>query len=282
MGNHNRLLGVVKGMDGIKTGYTRASGFNLVSSVERDGRSIVAVVLGGKSGKSRNEQMAAIIEKNIKKASRGGDALIVAKPRGSSFKETVEVASAPVPEKRPVELTTLASEDPVSQRIATAHVVSDVSFQEAVEKQGPTFDIAAIEAKLIAMSKHRLPIPTPAPSSGTPDPIITSTQSEETQLAYSAEPAPAPAAEMAEQVVRGWHIQIGATPSADQAAALLDKARSASGKALSDVTDHTETVEKNGETLYRARFAGFDSKDDAWAACTKLKKKKFACIAIAN
>ena len=39
MGNHNRLLGHVKGMDGIKTGYTRASGFNLVSSVERDGRS---------------------------------------------------------------------------------------------------------------------------------------------------------------------------------------------------------------------------------------------------
>ena len=38
----------VKGVDGIKTGYTRASGFNLVSSVQRDGRSIVAVVLGGK------------------------------------------------------------------------------------------------------------------------------------------------------------------------------------------------------------------------------------------
>src|SRR5271155_3164855 len=47
MRNHNHLLGVVGGVDGIKTGYTRASGFNLVTSVHRDGRFIVAVVLGG-------------------------------------------------------------------------------------------------------------------------------------------------------------------------------------------------------------------------------------------
>ena len=47
IGNHNRLLGRVAGVDGIKTGYTRASGFNLVTSVKRDDRQIVAVVLGG-------------------------------------------------------------------------------------------------------------------------------------------------------------------------------------------------------------------------------------------
>ena len=47
IGNHNRLLGKVEGVDGIKTGYTRASGFNLVTSVQRDDRHVVAVVLGG-------------------------------------------------------------------------------------------------------------------------------------------------------------------------------------------------------------------------------------------
>ena len=47
--NTNRLLGVVKGMDGIKTGYTRASGFNLVTSVKQDDRHIVAVVMGGRT-----------------------------------------------------------------------------------------------------------------------------------------------------------------------------------------------------------------------------------------
>ena len=47
--NHNHLLDRVEGMDGIKTGYTRASGFNLLTSVKRDGHYIVAVVLGGAS-----------------------------------------------------------------------------------------------------------------------------------------------------------------------------------------------------------------------------------------
>jgi len=46
IGNHNRLLGAVRGVDGIKTGYTRAAGFNLVTSVQADGRSLVGVVIG--------------------------------------------------------------------------------------------------------------------------------------------------------------------------------------------------------------------------------------------
>src|SRR3974377_2246793 len=51
--NHNHLLGRVDGVDGIKTGYTRASGFNLVSSVHRGDRRIVAVVVGGTSSRAR-------------------------------------------------------------------------------------------------------------------------------------------------------------------------------------------------------------------------------------
>ena len=59
MRNHNKLLGRVEGVDGIKTGYTRASGFNLVSSVRRGNRHIVAVVLGGASGGARDARMRA-------------------------------------------------------------------------------------------------------------------------------------------------------------------------------------------------------------------------------
>ena len=47
--SHNKLLSRYSGTDGIKTGYTRASGFNLVSSVHRNGRHLIAVVLGGKT-----------------------------------------------------------------------------------------------------------------------------------------------------------------------------------------------------------------------------------------
>jgi D-alanyl-D-alanine carboxypeptidase len=51
--NHNNLLGEVEGVDGIKTGYTSASGYNLVTSVKRDGRYLVAVVMGGNTSTSR-------------------------------------------------------------------------------------------------------------------------------------------------------------------------------------------------------------------------------------
>ncbi len=65
--NHNRLLGNVEGVDGIKTGYTRASGFNLVSSMRRGNRHLVGVVLGGRSGGSRDATMRNLLAENLDK-----------------------------------------------------------------------------------------------------------------------------------------------------------------------------------------------------------------------
>ncbi len=61
--NHNNLLGRYIGVDGIKTGYTLASGFNLVSAVERDGTRLIGVVFGGKTARSRDRQMVKILDK---------------------------------------------------------------------------------------------------------------------------------------------------------------------------------------------------------------------------
>jgi D-alanyl-D-alanine carboxypeptidase len=69
MRNHNKLLGQVNGVDGIKTGYTDASGYNLVSSVWRNERHIVAVVLGGTSNAARDARMRQLIEEHIPQAS---------------------------------------------------------------------------------------------------------------------------------------------------------------------------------------------------------------------
>ena len=66
--NHNRLLGNVEGIDGIKTGYTRASGFNLVSSMRRGNRHLVGVVLGGRSGGSRDAIMRNLLAENLERA----------------------------------------------------------------------------------------------------------------------------------------------------------------------------------------------------------------------
>jgi D-alanyl-D-alanine carboxypeptidase len=69
IGNHNRLLGSVDGVDGIKTGYISASGFNIVTSVHRDNRYLLAVVLGGSSAGSRDERMRELIRDHIAEAS---------------------------------------------------------------------------------------------------------------------------------------------------------------------------------------------------------------------
>ena len=52
--NHNKLIGTVAGVDGIKTGYTRASGFNLMTSAKRRGRRVVAIMFGGSTARSRS------------------------------------------------------------------------------------------------------------------------------------------------------------------------------------------------------------------------------------
>src|SRR5690606_34082570 len=94
IGNHNRLLGNVKGVDGIKTGFTRAAGFNLVTSAKLDGRSIVAVVMGGQSGRSRDNKMRKLVATYLPKASRKDRANdFVAEKRPSVAVETAYAAA---------------------------------------------------------------------------------------------------------------------------------------------------------------------------------------------
>ena len=101
--NHNHLLGKVEGIDGIKTGYTRASGFNLVSSMRRGNRHIIGVVLGGRSGRSRDAIMRNLLAENLQKGATrhtvvavaerhpGNTAVAEAAPRPTA---TVEVNGA--------------------------------------------------------------------------------------------------------------------------------------------------------------------------------------------
>ncbi|HRD45765.1 MAG TPA: SPOR domain-containing protein [Caulobacter sp.] len=59
--NHNRLMGEFAGMDGLKTGYINASGFNLAASAVRDGRRLIAVVLGGRSTATRDDHVEDLL-----------------------------------------------------------------------------------------------------------------------------------------------------------------------------------------------------------------------------
>ncbi|WP_029584742.1 serine hydrolase [Bradyrhizobium sp. URHD0069] len=98
--NHNRLLGSVEGVDGIKTGYTRASGFNLVTSMRRGNRHLVGVVLGGRSGGSRDATMRNLLAENLEKAATKRTVAAITE-RGASD-ANADVAEAEV-ESRPTQ-----------------------------------------------------------------------------------------------------------------------------------------------------------------------------------
>ena len=81
---HNALLGQIAGVDGIKTGYTEASGYNLVASVRRDQKHIVAVVLGGTSNAKRDAQMRELITQYIPAAARQKTVPMIVETAGQS------------------------------------------------------------------------------------------------------------------------------------------------------------------------------------------------------
>ncbi|MGL4406154.1 MAG: SPOR domain-containing protein [Notoacmeibacter sp.] len=229
MANHNKLIGRVEGVDGIKTGYTNASGFNLVTSAQDGGRSIVAVVMGGKSGGSRDARMRQLVAAYLKKGSKNDQGDLVAAveaPKNVDPIQDVEVA------------------------------ILDVA---PIKKQKP--------AKNVAVAAYaEEPVKRPSVGLGKIDETVTaSVKSEQEQ------PSPG-----------GWMVQIAAADSVDGAEALLKKARAKAGKSVGSATNFIQQTEKNGQTLHRARFAGFASQQAAVNACNALKKQKVSCFAVAG
>ena len=111
--NHNRLLGNVEGVDGIKTGYTRASGFNLVSSMRRGNRHLVGVVLGGRSGGSRDATMRNLLAENLEKgATKRTVAAITERNPADGAVDVAEAETASRPAETVQSGSALASAEP--------------------------------------------------------------------------------------------------------------------------------------------------------------------------
>jgi D-alanyl-D-alanine carboxypeptidase/D-alanyl-D-alanine carboxypeptidase (penicillin-binding protein 5/6) len=267
---HNYLLGRVDGVDGIKTGYTRASGFNLVTSVKRDNRYLVGVVLGGDSGKSRDARMTQLVKTYMPKASKGARTapLIAGAPAndGSQLAAYAEVET-PIPPKRPIAPEPITTASVVgANSIFALSAVEEGDTSDAENDAPANVDVETITSAVIASDKV-----TPRTQQMPPRVDIASLSNDE------AVAAAAPAAD-----IGGWKIQLGATPTEGSARDILERAQAKAPNALADASPYTETVVKENVTLYRARFAGFSGKDEARAACAQLTKQKFACLALSD
>lgn len=152
IGNHNRLVTGMKGVDGIKTGFVRASGFNLLTSAKDDGRSVVGVVLGGTSGASRDAQMRKLITAYLPKASSGGRSAPVMVQATPPEPKPVVTARASVPVPAPISRdtsprATATSTTPTSVPMAAILAAAAVPLPKAAPQRAPE---PVVEAPVVA------------------------------------------------------------------------------------------------------------------------------------
>jgi D-alanyl-D-alanine carboxypeptidase len=296
MRNHNHLLGQVEGMDGIKTGYTAASGFNLLTSVRRGGHHIVAVVLGGASAGARDRYMANLIEDHIDGGAGVRTAAAITEDQPAERVAAIEPEQAPAPApvaEREVETNTASSEDAAEKPAPRARKQAAAAPIAGEEKARPAFvsggkkqteDAAAGDRKPRGRERVRVAAVDGSTTvaggkAARRESVATTTPSalkhndpEEAQLTKFDGGRPAHT---------GWMIQLGATDDAGKANELLTRARSAGHALPPGAKAFTEKVRKGNETLYRARFAGLEEQS-AESACKTLKRSGFSCFATKN
>jgi D-alanyl-D-alanine carboxypeptidase len=277
IGNHNHLLGRIDGVDGIKTGYTRASGFNLLTSVHRDGRSLLAVVMGGRSAAGRDRIMANLIGDHIAEASTTRTATAVADASSVETAQPRDEAVAAPPARARQAIVAEAKFERVSAATRAANAAGEgddgAGDEETAAPQPTAADLGMLkspaksstktQARLAAASALVMP-PLGRPENSPDDARRPGRASQQDEDGDGLGP-------------RGWMIQIGAPDNLAKANALLSRARERNRSTLASAKPVTEKVRKGDATLYRARFAGLDSAS-AEAACRSLKRTGFSCF----
>jgi len=161
--SHNHLLGRIEGVDGIKTGYIRASGFNIVTSARRGARHVIAVVFGGSTARARDARVVSLIENNINVASVKRTAPVVAETADRA-REIKEARVEPkVEAKRDTPMPTPAPQrEPVREQVASAAPAAEVVREPLAT---PTKDLPREQLAAVAAAVAE------PPSVGSTDPI---------------------------------------------------------------------------------------------------------------
>ena len=158
--NHDRLLGSVEGVDGIKTGFTRASGFNLVTSLHRDGRYVVGVVLGGRSAPQRDAHMRELISEHIREAALKRTAPAIAE-QAMPGEEPPPAAVAKAQPAPPAPPASRSDPTPTSTVTARAAVGSTDPIQPLLVKT-VSYRIASAQPAALTPMPPLVAVPAPA------------------------------------------------------------------------------------------------------------------------
>lgn len=247
----NRLLHSYNGAEGMKTGYTRAAGYNLLATASRGTQRVMAVILGGKSSAWRNQRMASLLDRGFRETPRLAREI----PPSSGGGRSILVVEAPLPEAKPGTTPT---------GIAAIAAVLDTPARAAV----PT---SAVLASTSAFAPVR---------SETPPRRAGSTAGEARRRVAragdsSAARGPVPDARP------GWSVQLGAFRDEAAAVARLNSVTLADLPMLSGgVPVIAREKTRSGRQMYKVRVTSLDQVD-ARAACATVKRAGSDCLAIA-
>jgi D-alanyl-D-alanine carboxypeptidase len=240
---HNRVLNKLNGADGIKTGYIRAAGFNLVSSAEQNGRRLVGVVLGGSTPYLRDKQMVAMMTKGFKTPAGGGTMLALSAPNSAGPAKAPAVIAAAAPVSVPAAL------------VAAAAMAPDDATQAvgANEEDGAIMPASITGDPLLPVLK---------PGSGL-----------QLQMADANQPDPQAIDNVWHSGNTGYGVQVGAYSQYAPA----QKAAVRVTRSMPELFADSRIAIDESNKLYRARVTGLN-KADAEKACAQLKAQRADCM----
>lgn len=312
--NHNHLMKTYVGMDGIKTGYVAASGFNLVASAKRKGIRLIGVVMGGPSTNIRNNQMAALLDQGFVKYSQlsatgyyanGRYAEMELQPVKKPLAGTGNKVTPPIPPSKPV--TYGQNYGASSQNSLTKAGVLTLAGAQAQEVSNDSAQKKSIVSAENIIDSQPVPIPSTKPELNLEDGRKTRTTSPtsnqpELSKRYPVSPTylKLPEKYVDKQTVqnqnfasssnlqghavpnnRQWQVQIGAytdQPSARDSLAQTISILPSSLRNVSPLVIPLRTAD--ARWIYRGRLKGY-SQQEALAACEHLKSQLKDCLPIA-
>lgn len=247
---HNKLVEHYQGTDGIKTGYIAAAGFNLVTSTKRGDKRLVGVVLGARSSAARGAYMMRMLESKFAQAKNG---VTVAALAGSS-KGVID----------PVAVAKESTTPTPSEKAQLAEVAADASTYNSIdEDQSDATTTASVSPKVIEANLETVDVP----------------KKPNGKLPFAVKSASAEPDTFADSIKQSWNIQIGAYPAKQLAQAKLTSIKDRSIPLLEGKAAYTIATKLNGNVVYRARFAGFDSAT-AKKACKAISALGLQCQAV--
>jgi D-alanyl-D-alanine carboxypeptidase len=256
--NHNHLLGSVPGVDGIKTGFINAAGFNLAASAVRDDHRLIAVVLGGASTASRDLHVEDLLDAGftvIKKRELGQQTTIA-----QNLREPLPTGAV---ERAPTEQ---GDGEQAGMHIVVDGKAPNGRVHSTIQAKGDGAE-AACTVKRVRVH-HRLV-----------KRCVTPAADAKPQAATSARAIKAAVAKAETGGAEGdgsWQVQLGAYKSPAQASAQLARMNSKFGDTLS--ASGGGAVQHSAGN-YRVRYAGL-SADQAAKACETIKAQGQACMAL--